>query len=52
MSRYVHKYEEPEQKVKLADPTRRNDAALEKLLEEFIKNRDKGVDKTATFKVD
>jgi len=41
---------EPEPKIKLADITRRDDARLEKLIEEFVRNRDRGIDKTKEVK--
>lgn len=37
---------EPEPAVKLKDYTRRNDSALEKLLEELVKNMNSGLDKS------
>lgn len=45
-------YAEPEPKpeIALADVTRRNDARLEELLEEFVRNRDKELDKTDEVK--
>jgi hypothetical protein len=41
---------DPEPLVKLADFTRRDDKRLEELLEEFIRNRDKGLDKSNEVK--
>ncbi len=48
MAYVPHKREpEPEPKIKLKDFTRRNDAALEKLIEEYLK---KELDKTEETK--
>lgn len=42
----VYKSEpDPEPKVKLADICQRNDARLEELIEEFVRNREEGIDK-------
>ena len=49
MAYVPHKLEpEPEPKVKLKDIARRDDHRLEELLEEYIKNSEKMVDKTKT----
>lgn len=42
---YVHKCEDVEPQVKLADICRRNDKGLEELIEEFVRNRHGGLDK-------
>lgn len=41
---------DPEPLVKLADITTRNDARLEELIEEFVRNREKELDKTDEVK--